>query len=74
MLKYAREDTHYLLYIYDNMRKDLIEKGQKSSSHNPFQFIRLSQYKSNLICLKQYEKPILKDYNFYMMIARNKQL
>ncbi len=27
MLKYAREDTHYLLYIYDVMREALIEKG-----------------------------------------------
>lgn len=27
MLKYAREDTHYLLYIYDMMREALIEKG-----------------------------------------------
>lgn len=27
MLKYAREDTHYLLYIYDRMRADLLEAG-----------------------------------------------
>lgn len=27
-IKYAREDTHYLLYIYDNLLNDLIECGQ----------------------------------------------
>ncbi|KAF3919281.1 hypothetical protein ABW20_dc0108419 [Dactylellina cionopaga] len=27
MLDYARSDTHFLLYIYDNMRNELIEKS-----------------------------------------------
>jgi exosome complex exonuclease RRP6 len=27
MLKYAREDTHYLLHIYDRMRIELLERG-----------------------------------------------
>lgn len=27
MLKYAREDTHYLLYVYDMMRQELINKA-----------------------------------------------
>jgi exosome complex exonuclease RRP6 len=35
MIKYAREDTHFLLYIYDCMRKELIEKGAKTNSSNP---------------------------------------
>ena len=35
MLKYAREDTHYLLYIYDCLRKELIEKGIQQNSSNP---------------------------------------
>ena len=26
-MKYARNDTHYLLYIYDKLRVTLIEKG-----------------------------------------------
>ena len=34
MLKYAREDTHYLLYIYDVMREALIEKGISSMNRN----------------------------------------
>jgi exosome complex exonuclease RRP6 len=25
MMRYAREDTHYLLYIYDCIREDLVQ-------------------------------------------------
>eukprot|EP01043_Picozoa_sp_COSAG02_P019589 COSAG02_NODE_948_length_15709_cov_67.728700_16_plen_711_part_00 len=28
MLRYAREDTHYLLYVYDLLRLQLLEKGE----------------------------------------------
>ena len=40
MLKYAREDTHCLLYIYDHMRKELIEKGLKINTKNPFALLK----------------------------------
>ena len=30
--------------------------------------------KSNQLALKQYEKPIIKDYNYFMIISRNKTL
>ena len=29
LLKYAREDTHYLLYIYDMLKNELIERGNE---------------------------------------------
>jgi len=32
MLKYARDDTHYLLYIYDRMKNDLLANGNQD--HN----------------------------------------
>lgn len=31
MLKYAREDTHYLLYIYDMQLQELLDKGMKAN-------------------------------------------
>jgi exosome complex exonuclease RRP6 len=40
MLRYAREDTHYLLYIYDVIRQELISKGLQKNELNPFQFYR----------------------------------
>lgn len=35
MLDYARSDTHYLLYIYDNLRNELVERsaGAKQEDH-----------------------------------------
>jgi len=71
MVKYAREDTHYLLYIYDCLRKELIEKGLKQNSKNPFALLKSCLHKSNGICLNTWEKPILKDYNYSMIIQRN---
>lgn len=32
MIKYAREDTHYLLYIFDCMRKELMQNQQTSEN------------------------------------------
>ncbi len=32
LIKYAREDTHYLLYIYDRIKNDLIEQGNEQSN------------------------------------------
>ena len=74
MQKYAREDTHYLLYIYDRMRRELYEQGLKTNSENPQAMYRQVLFKSNELCKKRYEKPVAKDYNYYMIIARNKTL
>lgn len=71
MLKYAREDTHYLLYIYDCMRKELLETGAKQSPSNPSNLLMLAKHKSNAICLKTYEKHIVKDFNYHMILQRN---
>ncbi|KAF0929737.1 hypothetical protein E2562_024429 [Oryza meyeriana var. granulata] len=54
MIKYAREDTHYLLYIYDLMRLRLMKE---SSGEND---LLLEVYKrSNEVCLQLYEKELL---------------
>lgn len=47
MLEYARQDTHYLIYIYERMRNDLIDAGNQHTN------LLLSVYdQSRLICLK----------------------
>jgi exosome complex exonuclease RRP6 len=74
MLRYAREDTHYLLYIYDVMIQELVEKGMRANSQNPHQYLIQVLHKSTALCFKTYEKPVVKDYNYYMIIGRNKTL
>ncbi|XP_062200590.1 protein RRP6-like 2 [Phragmites australis] len=59
MIKYAREDTHYLLYIYDLIRLRLVKE---SSGEND---LLLEVYKrSNEICLQLYEKDLLTDSSY----------
>jgi len=35
MIHYARQDTHYLLYIYDRMRQELVAREELSRGPNP---------------------------------------
>ncbi|KAJ3702430.1 hypothetical protein LUZ61_006135 [Rhynchospora tenuis] len=59
MLKYAREDTHYLLYIYDVMRNQLLSESMDGCDR------LLEVYnRSNEICLQMYEKELLTDTSF----------
>jgi len=47
MLRYAREDTHHLLYIYDLMRNELIDNGNVNKN-----LIKSVFERSKQICLK----------------------
>ena len=73
MLKYAREDTHYLLYIYDEIRKKVVLES-KESNLSPIESLKSVLNKSKTICLKTYKKPILKSENYYNIMNRNKPL
>ena len=65
MQKYAREDTHYLLYIYDRIRKDLLEEGIKRNALNPKALLRSTYHKSTALALNTYKKPVMKDYQYF---------
>ncbi|RVD84517.1 uncharacterized protein DFL_006266 [Arthrobotrys flagrans] len=51
MLDYARSDTHFLLYIYDNMRNELIGKNNAAEEDK----IETVQNNSKETCLKTYD-------------------
>ena len=70
MLKYAREDTHYLLYIYDCMKKQLLIKSFKIERPILNAFSNVME-KSKDLCLKKYFKPEIKEYNYYGLITKN---
>ncbi|KAG8073535.1 hypothetical protein GUJ93_ZPchr0006g42923 [Zizania palustris] len=59
MIKYAREDTHYLLYMYDLMRLRL----QRESTPEKDLLLEV-QKRSNEICLQLYEKELLTDTSY----------
>ena len=47
MVKYAREDTHYLLYIYDHLRNELIKNGNAQKN-----LLKTVYNRSRDVCLK----------------------
>eukprot|EP00727_Mastigamoeba_balamuthi_P002511 m51a1_g12257 putative exosome component 10 (939) ;mRNA; f:172070-175724 len=50
MLKYAREDTHYLEFVYHKIKSELLHKGGK-------QLLQTVLDRSRDLCLKVYEPP-----------------
>lgn len=56
MFFYARSDTHFLLYIFDNMRNELIEK---TTSGNPEEDkVEQVLQKSKEVSLLRYDRPV----------------
>jgi len=53
MLRYAREDTHYLLYIYDKLKNELVARGNASNN-----LILAVLNRSKALCLRRYEKEL----------------
>lgn len=56
MFNYARSDTHFLLYIYDNLRNELVEKS--NSSEPGGDLVEVVMNKSKAEALQQYERPL----------------
>ena len=53
MIRYAREDTHYLLYIYDRMRHELIDRS--APGKDTLQVVLDRSRKTSLIVYKKVE-------------------
>ncbi|XP_038998441.1 protein RRP6-like 2 isoform X3 [Hibiscus syriacus] len=57
MLRYAREDTHYLLYVYDLMRIKLLSMP-KEPEHIDAPLVEVYKRSSD-VCMQLYEKELL---------------
>ena len=75
MINYARSDTHYLLYIYDYMKQDLIERAISNQIQenycDPFDLLFQTVKKSSELCMKSYQKPKAKTAEYYQYIIIN---
>lgn len=65
---YAREDTHYLIYIYQMLRNELLEKGTGDN------LLEATFNESTLICLQRYFKPRLTEESYLEFYRRGKRL
>ena len=73
MIKYARNDTHFLLYIYDELKKNLILKSAEDGGgiQGIFMYYKLCIKHSSEICLQSYQKPQVKDKTYYQYSQMN---
>ena len=55
MFNYARSDTHFLLYVYDKMRNELIDRS--NTSHEDGDLIEVVMNRSTEETLQRYEHP-----------------
>ncbi|CAD5115625.1 DgyrCDS4582 [Dimorphilus gyrociliatus] len=66
LIKYAREDSHYLLYIYDIMRNELLSRGNENKN------LLLSVLdKSRNVCGKTYEKPLFDENSYKTLYTKS---
>uniref|UniRef100_A0A182QEF5 HRDC domain-containing protein n=1 Tax=Anopheles farauti TaxID=69004 RepID=A0A182QEF5_9DIPT len=63
-IEYARKDTHYLLYIYDRMRNELLEKGEG--------LLQTVYDKSTFICKQRYQKPVMNEDSVMNIYRRSR--
>ncbi|KAM8927513.1 exosome complex component 10 [Pelodytes ibericus] len=68
MVQYARADTHYLLYIYDKMRTDLLDSANGQQS-----LLQLTWQRSKDICLKKFSKPIFTENSYLELYQKQKK-
>ncbi|KAJ6434024.1 hypothetical protein OIU84_017690 [Salix udensis] len=65
MIRYAREDTHYLLHIYDLMRDLLLSKPNDNENADP---PLLEVYKRSYdVCMQLYEKELFSENSYLNM-------
>ncbi|XP_074538429.1 exosome complex component 10 [Halichoeres trimaculatus] len=68
MVQYARTDTHYLLYIYDRMRVQLLD-----TNHGQPGLLQCVWSRSKDICLKKYVKPIYTEESYLELQRKQKK-
>uniref|UniRef100_A0A8D0GPL2 Exosome complex component 10 n=1 Tax=Sphenodon punctatus TaxID=8508 RepID=A0A8D0GPL2_SPHPU len=68
MIQYARDDTHYLLYIYDKVREELWERGNGQPTQ-----LQVVWQRSRDISLKKYTKPIFTEDSYLELCRKQKK-
>ncbi|GIY19961.1 hypothetical protein CDAR_583751 [Caerostris darwini] len=69
MIKYAREDTHYLLYVYDCIKNDLIKAGNDMKN-----LLYSTIERSKMICSKKYQKPLFTEDKYLELYGKSKKV
>lgn len=73
MVHYARQDTHYLLYIYDRIRTELKFKALNERTLYPNLMTHILN-QSKRVCLLVYKKPVLRSFQYKQILQKNKMI
>ncbi|PIK40394.1 putative exosome component 10 [Apostichopus japonicus] len=68
MKRYAREDTHYLLYICNKMKEELIKLGNKQKN-----LLKAVFERSKAIALRKYNKPLFTNVSYLILYKKNRK-
>lgn len=80
MIKYARRDTHYLLYIYDRLKIDIVEKSKEqpqvsNEGQDSLEKVLADIWqKSKEIALSIYAKPQKLNRSYYTLLQNQRPL
>lgn len=69
LINYARQDTHFLLFIYDNMRNELIKNSNEGNN-----LIKSVYQASTELCKKRYFKPIIGPTSYMDVYRKSKKM
>lgn len=69
LVAYARQDTHYLIYIYECMTNDILDM-----SNNQINVLRTIYQRSAEICKKRYSKPIVGSETHLDLFRKSKRV
>ncbi|KAL5285138.1 EXOSC10 family protein [Megaselia abdita] len=69
LIKYARQDTHYLIYMYKMITNDLLEQG-----NNKPNLLKAVFQQSTEVCKKRYIKPVIRDESHLDIFRKSKRV
>lgn len=69
MAKYAREDTHYLLYVADVMRNELLDRGNVAKN-----LLKSCLDRSRYLCMQAYDKPRVDEHSARKLYERHERV
>ncbi|XP_005175610.2 exosome component 10 [Musca domestica] len=69
LIAYARQDTHFLIYVYECITNDLLEAGNQKP-----QLLRSIYQRSTEICKKRFQKPVITSESYMDIYRKSKRI
>ncbi|KAF2350435.1 3'-5' exonuclease domain [Trinorchestia longiramus] len=67
-IEYARQDTHYLLYIHDLLHNLLLDRANGDTN-----LLQAVYDRSTALCMQRYEKPVVTEESYLPLYTRSRK-